>query len=145
MKRAVALPHYRDAIPFIQPAGVVDVRLDKLTNRLATGTCPEAYTAAFLAGTEPKETCDQSPGGRSILTRILGLGTSTPPPPPTTNGPVAGHAVPVPGQQAQAEEPKKKKGFFGKIVGIFKDDEPKQPAPAPPPPPTARDGSGRPR
>ena len=40
MKKATALPQYSDAKPFTQPAGVVDVQLDKLTNRLATPSLP---------------------------------------------------------------------------------------------------------
>ena len=41
MKKAVALPQYADVKPFRQPTGVVDVQLDKATNRLATPACPE--------------------------------------------------------------------------------------------------------
>ena len=40
MKKAVALPQYADVKPFTQPQGVVDVQLDKITNRLATPSCP---------------------------------------------------------------------------------------------------------
>ena len=67
MKKAVTLPQYSDAKPFSQPSGVVDVQLDKTTNLLATPACPETYTAAFIAGTEPSETCDQSTGMRGFL------------------------------------------------------------------------------
>src|SRR5207245_2978293 len=59
MKKAVASPRYSDVKPFRQPTGVVDVQLDKLTNLLAHASCPETYTAAFIAGTEPSQTCDQ--------------------------------------------------------------------------------------
>src|SRR6202040_1391790 len=62
MKKAVALPQYTDVKSFDQPAGVVDVQLDKLTNRLATPSCPDDYNAAFIAGTEPNVTCDQPSG-----------------------------------------------------------------------------------
>src|ERR1700684_342149 len=90
MKRAVKLPQYADLKEFSQPSGVVQVQLDKVTNRLATPSCPEDYTVAFIAGTEPKETCDQASGDhRGFFTKIFGLGS--PPvaaPPPTTNGPV---------------------------------------------------------
>jgi len=138
MKRAVKLPGYREVEPFRQPSGVVDVQLDKATNRVATAACPDDYTAAFIAGTEPKDTCDQPLGEhRGILSRILNLGT-TPAPPPAVIGarPANGQAIPVsqPGPQNSRQNQQKKKGFFGKIVGIFKDDKP-----APPPPP--RDGN----
>ena len=138
MKRAVKLPAYKDVESFRQPAGVVDVQLDKSTNRLATPSCPETYTAAFIAGTEPKDTCDQVPGEhRGLFSRILGIGATAAPPPPVIgarpNPPAAGAPIPASGP-AQSDDPKKKKGFLGKIVGIFKDDKPSS-QPTPPPPP----------
>lgn len=124
MKKAVALPQYSDVRAFSQPAGVVDVQLDKITNRLATPSCPDDYTAAFIAGTEPNETCDQG-GLHGLFSRILGLEGEKALPPP--NAP--------PGKEGTAEpDAQKKKGFFGKIVGIFKEEKPSNP-PSPPPPP----------
>jgi len=135
MKRAVALPQYRDVSDFEQPTGVVNVQLDKVTNALATSTCPNDYVAAFIAGTEPTETCDQAMGEhRGILARILGLGGPKPLPPlPPGQPATAQPGQPVAGAQPQPEaDPKKKKGLFGKIVGIFKEDD-KPTAPSPPP------------
>ena len=130
MKKAVTLSQYSDAKPFSQPSGVVDVQLDKSTNLLATPSCPETYSVAFIAGTEPNETCDQGTGMRGFFSRVFGLGgeKALPPPPPGVQ-PVA--------QQGTAanpgDDPKKKKGFFGKIAGIFKDDKPSnEPPPKPP-------------
>jgi penicillin-binding protein 1B len=98
---------------------VVDVQLDKVTNLLATPTCPQTYTAAFVTGTEPTNTCDQSGSGvKGVLSRIFGLGNEQAQPPQTS-------------QAGQATE--KKKGFFGKIAGIFKDDN-TQSSPPPKPP-----------
>jgi penicillin-binding protein 1B len=115
MKKAVALPQYSDVRSFSQPSGVVDVQLDKITNRLATPSCPETYTAAFVAGTEPRDTCDQGTGIRGFFSRIFGTEKPLPPAPPgAQTGQVAD------GQQDPA---KKKKGFFGKFAGIFKDDK----------------------
>ena len=74
MKKAVALPQYSDAKPFQQPSGVVDVQLDKATNLLATAACPDTYTSAFVAGTEPIQTCDQSNGIKGFFSRMLGIG-----------------------------------------------------------------------
>ncbi len=130
MKKAVALPQYSDVKPFAQPAGVVDVQLDKTTNLLATPSCPETYTAAFIAGTEPNQTCDQSTGVKGLFSRMLGLGGDKAlPPPPGQNGTQAnGEAT------AADQDGKKKKGFFGKIAGIFKDDKPSNPPPKPPAP-----------
>jgi penicillin-binding protein 1B len=116
MKKAAALTQYSDMRSFSQPSGVVDVQLDKGTNRLATPSCPETYTAAFVAGTEPRETCDQASGVGGFFSHLLGLGDKPlPPPPPGTQAASDG--------QAGTDADKKKKGLFGKIVGIFKDDK----------------------
>jgi penicillin-binding protein 1B len=122
MKKAVALPAYSDARSFTQPSGVVDVQLDKTTNLLATPACPDDYTVAFLIGTEPSQTCDQQGGAKGFFSRVFGLGTQKPLPPPS-NG--------QPAPTAQDNEPQKKKGLFGKIADIFKDDKSSNPAPKP--------------
>jgi penicillin-binding protein 1B len=115
MKRASALSQYSDMKPFSQPSGVVDVQLDKATNRLATPNCTDDYVSAFVAGTEPRDTCDEQAGMKGFFSRLFG-GDKTPP-------------VQPPPQEANAQnpnnpqEPKKKKGFFGKIAGMFKDDK----------------------
>jgi penicillin-binding protein 1B len=125
MKKAAALSQYSDMHGFSQPAGVVDVQLDKTTNRLATPSCPETYTVAFVAGTEPRETCDQSTGVGGFFTHLLGLGDKPLPPPP------AGAQAQTNGQSA-ADADKKKKGLLGKIVGIFKEDKPSSQPSKPP-------------
>jgi penicillin-binding protein 1B len=109
---------------FAQPTGVVDVQLDKATNRLATPTCPDDYVAAFVAGTEPRETCDQQNGVAGLFSRFFGGGQKPLPP-------VQG-ANPQDNQDPNNQDPKKKKGFFGKIAGIFKDDKSSTPPPKPP-------------
>jgi penicillin-binding protein 1B len=126
MKRAVALPAYKDATAFKQPSGVIDVQLDKVTNRLATAACPESYSAAFIAGTEPHDTCEQSGDQRNVFQKLFGGGQ--PPPPAIVNGPAKTLPPGVAGQQQAAQQPapvgdpqpqEKKKGFFGKIAGFF--------------------------
>ena len=92
------------------------MQLDKATNRLATPSCPETYTAAFVAGTEPSETCDQTPAVGGFFSHLIGLGDKAAPAPATRDRSAANGQTP-------AEADKKKKGFFGKIVGIFKDDK----------------------
>jgi penicillin-binding protein 1B len=120
MKKAAAISQYSGMKPFAQPTGVVDVQLDKATNRLATPTCPDDYVVAFVAGTEPRETCDQQSGVAGFFNRIFGGGPKVlPPPTQAVNG-------------QEAEDPKKKKGLFGKIAGIFKDDKASTPPPKPP-------------
>ena len=117
MKKASTIDRYSDMKPFSQPSGVVDVQLDKVTNLLATPTCPQTYTAAFVTGTEPTTTCDQATGIRGVLSKIFSLGNEQPQPPNT----------------AQQQPPdQKKKGLFGKIAGIFKDDKQSAPPPKPP-------------
>jgi len=114
MKKAAALPQYADMREFQQPSGVVDVQLDKVTNRLATPTCPDDYVSAFVAGTEPRDTCDSQDGMKGFFSRMFGGDKAV---------------QPQPAQAANAQDPnnpqdpKKKKGFFGKIAGIFKDDK----------------------
>jgi penicillin-binding protein 1B len=118
MKKAVTLPQYADVKPFTQPDGVVDVELDKVTNRLATPSCPDTYTIAFVAGTEPHDTCDGSgTSARGFFSRIFGGSSEAALPPPTTNGNLSTSA----GAQPE-EEARKKKSFFGKIADAFKGD-----------------------
>ena len=114
---------------FPAPSGVVDVQLDKVTNRLATAACPQTYYVAFIAGTEPKQTCEQAfSDHRGLFSKILGLGSPEVAPPPTTNGPVP--SQPKPGASgaepaaaaggtstAPPTEQKKKKGFFSRVFG----------------------------
>ncbi len=134
MKKAVALPAYSDVRDFSQPEGVVDVQLDKATNRLATPSCPDTYTIAFIAGTEPHDTCDQSGGITGFFSRIFGGNSekALPPPAPGGNPQAAG------GVQSE-QEPKKKKGFFGKIAGVFKGDSGSHDKNTPPPSKTGAD------
>jgi penicillin-binding protein 1B len=134
MKKAVALPAYSDVRDFSQPEGVVDVQLDKATNRLATPSCPDTYTIAFIAGTEPHDTCDQSGGVTGFFSRIFGGNSEKALPPAAASGnpPAAG------GVQSE-EEAKKKKGFFGKIAGVFKGDSGSHDKNTPPPSKTGAD------
>jgi penicillin-binding protein 1B len=74
MKNAVQLPQYSDTHDFTPPDGVDVVTLDKVTNLLADAACPDDYQAAFLAGTEPTDTCDHPADHRNLLQKIFGLG-----------------------------------------------------------------------
>src|SRR5579871_6248948 len=127
MKKAAALPQYSNMKEISQPTGVVDVQLDKATNRLATPNCTDDYTSAFVAGTEPRDTCDAQSGMKGFFSKIFGGGDKAP--------------MPQEQQAAQAANPqdpnnpqdsKKKKGLFGKIAGIFKDDKNSAPVSKPP-------------
>ena len=120
MKKASILPMYSDMRDFSQPAGVVDVQLDKATNRLATPNCTDDYVSAFVAGTEPRDTCETQQGIKGFLSKMFG-----------------GDKPVMPAQAADGqnpgihEDPKKKKGFFGKLAGIFKDDKSSAPVSKP--------------
>jgi penicillin-binding protein 1B len=127
MKRAITLPQYSDVRSFNQPQGVVDVQLDKVTNRLATPSCPDTYTIAFVAGTEPHDTCDQSGAIQGFFSRIFG-GNSEKPLPPSN-----GNSEPTAGVQADGDAAKKKRSFFGKIADAFKGDGSSHDKNAPPP------------
>ena len=136
MKRAQELPQYSDMKPFPPPDGVVMVTIDKVTNRVATPACStDTFTAAFIAGTEPHDTCEQSGGFFQKLGALVGM-TPKPLPPPTTNGPTStAPATGTNGQPATAQgqqQQDKKKGFFGKIFGVFKGDDKDKQQPAQP-------------
>jgi penicillin-binding protein 1B len=123
MKRAMLLPQYSNAAQFSQPSGVVTVSLDRTTNLLATASCPEDYNSAFVEGSEPKDTCDHAEQ-RTIFQKIFGGAPAALPPvnqpgrviPPGQQRPVAGEATPAQGQPAPAAN---RRGFWGKVVGIF--------------------------
>jgi penicillin-binding protein 1B len=126
MKKAITLPEYSNVQPFAQPPGVVDVQLDKTTNLLATPSCTDDYTASFLIGTEPTQTCEQAAGIKGFFSRVFGMGTPKPLPPGSQ-----------PPANANGQDGQKKKGFLGKIADIFKDDKTSNP-----PKPAEKNGSG---
>jgi len=139
MKNAVKLPEYTDTRDFVPPAGVIQVSLDNATHLLADATCPQDYTAAFLEGTQPTDTCDHSMGDqRNLFQKIFGLGqrpvTQAPPPqqqaqhppPPQQAQPAQPTVSQNQGQQPDDQEKKKKKpGFWGRLFG--KKDDSQQP------------------
>lgn len=141
MKRAIALPQYKDGVqPFTPPAGVVQVTLDKITNNIATPVCPNDYQAAFIAGTEPNLTCEMTAGDqRNIFQKLFGIGPK-PPAPVAVSNPAQQAAQATSGQPSQpgtanGEDPnKKKKGFFGKLLGAFKGDNSSPPQSSSPQP-----------
>ena len=133
MKRAIKLPAYKRVEQFKQPDGVVNLTLDKVTNKLATAGCPDDYEAAFIAGTEPHDTCEQPQGVAGFFQKIFG--NEPKPLTPVSNGSQQQQHPPAqPGQaaqqQQQPEPEKKKKGFWGRLFGgDDKKDEKKQETP----------------
>ena len=79
MKRAVRLPQYSNTVEFTSPAGVVTVALDKNTNLIATASCLEDFNSAFIAGSEPQETCDHT-DQRNLLQKIFSGAAPVPSP-----------------------------------------------------------------
>ncbi|MBS1806502.1 MAG: transglycosylase domain-containing protein [Acidobacteria bacterium] len=77
MKRAVKLPQYSDTHDFTAPDGVDVVKLDRTTNLLSDDACPDSYSAAFLTGTAPTDTCDHPTDHRNILQKLFGVGGKT--------------------------------------------------------------------
>jgi penicillin-binding protein 1B len=68
MKRATALPAYRNLQDFAPPDGVTVVDIDPDTLQLATPACPVKRQEVFISGTEPTEFCEKH-GGRIFSQR----------------------------------------------------------------------------
>jgi len=150
MKRAVLLPEFSDVKPFSPPQGVIRLTLDKNTNQVATPACPDDYTTAFIEGTQPTQTCDQSADHGNVFQRILGLEPK--PGAPVSNAPAgaasasgvaASGAADGSGSSSTAStdaEKAKKKGFWGRLFGGSNsdkkdDNKDKKPAATPSPQP----------
>ncbi|MBV9063116.1 MAG: hypothetical protein JOY77_09350 [Alphaproteobacteria bacterium] len=136
------MQRYKDMKPFTPPPGVTQVRLDKVTNLLATANCPDDYEAYFIDGTQPITTCDHPAGNdtRNIFQKLFGLGGQQQNPAQNPGG-VSNNAqtgAPVPGgpgaaspdqssPNSGAAQPQKKKGFWGRIFGGGGDKKDKKP------------------
>jgi len=139
MKRAVALPRYRNTQEFAPPAGIQEATIDPQSGQLATPSCPKMETEYFVTGSEPTQYCElhggasAQSGGGSWLSHLFGKGgdSGQPPPPPpgpapassASNNPHSRPAAPPKPQQAPAtqtaQQPEKKKGILDRIFGIF--------------------------
>jgi penicillin-binding protein 1B len=147
MKRAMQFREYRDAKPFRSPGGIVSIKIDPETGMPATPNCPTTRTEVYIAGTEPVGACPRH-GGRYV-TNVAGWETPSPagpqavapakggPPRVTGSGgdgatpspqpprparrqpgePAAQSAPPQPPPEPKAPE---KKGFFRRLIGVFK-------------------------
>jgi penicillin-binding protein 1B len=125
MKRAVALPRYRNTQPFTAPAGVIQESIDPQSGQLATAGCPQTVTEYFVSGSEPTQLCElhgghlaQNPG--TWLSHLFGKNGNPPQPgsasasvPPNAANPEASSG------QTPPDTTEKKKGFLGKVFGIF--------------------------
>ncbi len=134
MKKATENAQYSDVRRFSAPAGVTGVLMDKVTNLRATARCPETYTAVFISGTEPLQTCeDASRSLPGMALRLLGVDPKPLPPVLVSNeSQPPGEARPADPPPVPEKEKKKKRGFFGRLFG--RDDDAKEEPPAPPEP-----------
>lgn len=129
---------------YAPPSGVVAIPVCRLSGKLATSGCEHVatlakngefedrsmvYTEYFVRGSEPSEECPLH-RDRSIFQRVVGLfggGPSASAPGVTPMAPPASgtDGKVEPGREAAeqpkaAEEPQKKKGFWGKVFGFMK-------------------------
>lgn len=135
MKRVITLPEYSAVSAPTPPWGVVQAEIDPETNELATPHCPRTTTEYFVAGTEPAEHCHlhylQPLPQVPSLAPVAGLAAppatepAVPQPQPTVV-PAATSPPPTPPPVVEKTKPPKR-GFFGRIFGIFgggsKDDK----------------------
>lgn len=122
------------------PANMVAVSICRMSGQLATSDCQHVltsgpdgdpversmvYTEYFVRGTEPVQECQLH--GRSFLDRLAGLvagrsvtDPSAPPATPPGDHAAGSAAQPAPTAAPPAEPAGKRKGFWGKVLGIFK-------------------------
>jgi penicillin-binding protein 1B len=144
MKRALDYREYRDAKPFQAPAGIVSIEIDPQSGMPATPYCPVKRPEVYIVGTQPVGACPLHGGGRPGVTNVAGWETLPPAKPvaaadastrPTgPEGEVSDAAVArriarqnranaaTAQSQSPPQQPKKeeKKGFFRRLLGVFK-------------------------
>ena len=142
MKRATALPAYRDLQDFSRPEDLIELDIDPDTLQFATPDCPVTRKEVFIIGTEPSELC-QVHGGRLLTRRppvswLSGLFGGGPPKPEESSETAASDqppvretpriaAKPVPDttlpvaseEEFSKEDEEKKPGIFRRFFGIF--------------------------
>ena len=130
MKRAITLPEYKGVTAPVVPPGVIQVEIDPDSGELATPNCPRTQTEYFLEGTQPATYCPVH--SLQQLPRVAGLDHIANAAPPVVLAPspaspqhpqVAAQTAPsasATATVAPAPEKPKKRGFLGRIIGIFK-------------------------
>jgi len=139
MKRAHAMREYRNPEPFKPVDGIVTAEIDPVTYELGTYSCPKRTTEVFIAGSQPNRYCSLHGGqGRQLLlaTNVAGWDTTSKPVddtgeakaadageeleelPPSITIPILD--APADAEQQDEDGQPKKKGFFGRILDIFK-------------------------
>ncbi|HUG80618.1 MAG TPA: PBP1A family penicillin-binding protein [Bryobacterales bacterium] len=139
MKRAHALREYRNPEPFKPVDGIVTAEIDPETYELGTYACPKRTTEVFIAGSQPNRYCRlhggegkelllatnvagwDSEGAEASASGETGIATGIEQPqilPPSITIPLLDPRSDDVRQPA--EDKKKKKGFFGRILDVFK-------------------------
>jgi penicillin-binding protein 1B len=137
MKRALQYREYRNTKQFDVPSGIVSIAIDPESGMPATPNCPKTRTEVYIAGTEPVGTCPLH-GGRYVTTNVSGWDTSpgkqgsdgtdvsadAPPASPRrvqARAPLPPVVTPPPEQQPPPPpKPAEKKGFWRRVMGVFK-------------------------
>jgi hypothetical protein len=132
----------------VPPSGVTTANVCRLSGKLASDGCQDVdvvnregvlerrsmvYTEYFARGTVPTMVCDLHPS-RGLMTKLAGMfgggekppapsiaQTGIPPTPAATAGTVPSPPPAVAG--APPPQPKKKRGFWSRVLGIGKDDD----------------------
>lgn len=136
MKRAHKYRPYSRAGGFGAPEGVVSVEVDTATGKLASASCGGTKrNEVFLAGTQPLETCggggltqvaswDPDPPATVDEVPVKSAGGPGPGPRKVASRKVESVAVkpidPAEGQGDQQQQQQPKRGFFGRILEVFK-------------------------
>src|SRR5688572_26790982 len=118
---------------FKAPEGLIAASICRLSGRLPNGACDRIVTEYFARGTVPTQVCDQHsfftetgqlaagfPGSIAV-THAGGVTETAPDPPQRANDAPVASASQAPADIVMAtddeEQPKKKRGFWGKIFG----------------------------
>jgi penicillin-binding protein 1B len=128
MRRAHEHREYRNVSEFDPPPGVVAAQIDPASGQLATAACPKVRTEYFIEGMQPVELCQLHGGGG---TRVASWETGQPTRPSDQAAPAgapgaapqqrtAQNAPPLSEPAPQSQAPRKHKGFFERLRGIFK-------------------------
>ena len=123
MKRAHKFRAYRNAKRFEPPEGVVTVKIDPDSGKLAAPGCAaKPVEEVFVAGTQPLDLCGGAVtqvAGWDFAAREPAAGSGSQPVRPKQHV-VTTASAPRKVELPPQEKPKKKKGFFGKILDIFR-------------------------
>ena len=138
MKRALDYRPYRDAKPFEAPDGIVPVDIDPQSGMPVTPACPITKTEVFIAGTQPVGLCPLHGGFNPGATHVAGWDVPAPPAIgsqhgalgqpadprvrriPSAGAPMASNTPPDGAGDPQNQKPQKRKGFFRRLMDVFK-------------------------